>query len=67
MAVSADPSRVFAGVQENAPMLIYGMFEGFMQPLRRDVSAPPASGVKPGIVTAFVVLIFFGILAAIWF
>lgn len=47
-------------------MLIYRMFEGFMQPLRRDVSAPPASGVKPGIVTAFVVLIFFGILAAIW-
>ena len=47
-------------------MLKYGMFEGFMQPLRRDIPAPPASGVKPGIVTAFVVLIFFGIFAAIW-
>ena len=47
-------------------MLKYGMFEGFMQPLRRDISAPPASGMQPGIVTAFVVLIFFGILAAIW-
>lgn len=39
-----------------------------MQPLRKDVPAPPTAAAEPGMVTAFVVLVFLGsILAAIWF
>jgi hypothetical protein len=55
-------------VHADAQMLIYGMFEGFMQPLRNDIPASPTSRVEPRIVSAFVVLIFFGVvIAAGWF
>lgn len=39
-----------------------------MQPLRKDIPAPLKAAVEPGIVAAFVVLVFLGsILAAIQF
>jgi hypothetical protein len=44
------------------------MFEGFMQPLRKDIPARLTTAAEPALVTAFVVLVFLGsILAAIWF